>query len=123
MNNKGQALVAFVLLLPIVFLLFAIIFDLGSLEISKQKYESEVKDTIKYGLNHLNDKNLNETLKTMLDINVQGNSKIEISENKISINIQTKYKSIFPNILKKDYDINITYHGYKENNKIKIKKD
>ena len=123
MNNKGQALVAFVLLLPIVFLLLAITFDLGSLEVTKQKYQYEVKSTIKYGLNHLEDPNIKEKMQNMLELNTKGSKNIEINANKIKINIKTKEKSIFPNIIKKDYDLDITYTGYKENSKIKIVKE
>ena len=123
MNNKGQALVAFVLLLPIMFLLFAIVFDLGSLGVAKQKYENEIKSTIKYGLNHIEDKDVKEKMQNMLETNIEGNKNIEINDKTIRINIKNKKESIFPNIIKKDYDLDITYKGYKENNQIIIKKD
>ena len=47
MNNKGQSLVTFILLLPIIFLLIAVTTDLGYLELDKQKYQNEIKSTIK----------------------------------------------------------------------------
>lgn len=123
MNNKGQALVTFILLLPLIFLLIAIIYDLGALELTKQKTENEIKSTINYALNNIEDKNIYEKSKNMLDKNIEGNKTIIINDKTIKINIKTNKESIFPNIIKDKYNIDITYNGYIENNKIKIIKE
>ena len=41
MNNKGQSLIIFVLILPILLLLFALIFELGNYGLTINKYEKE----------------------------------------------------------------------------------
>lgn len=123
MNNKGQTLAVFILFLPIFFLLLALIYDLGSLELTKQKIQSEVKSTIKYGLENPKNPYLKENMETMLNKNLEASFTIEIKAGKIIINVRQIKDSIFPNIIKENYTIDITYKGYIENNKIKITKE
>lgn len=115
MNNKGQSLVTFILLLPIIFILIALVTDLGYLELDKQKYQNDIKSTIKYGLNHIEDENIKTKMDSLLQIS--GAKKIEVNDKTIKITIKDKHKSIFNNIFKNEYDIIITYNGYIENDK------
>ena len=123
MNNKGQSLVLFILFLPLLFLLIAIIYDLGSLEINKQKNINEIKNTITYGLKNINDSDLNQKLNNLLDKNIKSKTTLKIENNTITINLKYKEKSIFPNIIKKNYPIDLTYKGYLDNEKIIIVKE
>ena len=123
MNNKGQSLVLFILFLPLLFLLIAIIYDLGSLEINKQKNINEIKNTITYGLKNINDSDLNQKLNNLLDKNIKTKTTLKIENNTITINLKYKEKSIFPNIIKKNYPIDLTYKGYLDNEKIIIVKE
>ena len=50
MDNKGQSLVIFVLLLPIIFIILSIIWELGNMQLQISQYENAIKDNIKYGL-------------------------------------------------------------------------
>lgn len=122
MDNKGQSLVIFVLLLPIIFIILSIIWELGNMQLQISQYESTIKDTIKYGLNHQNLENLKEKLDNLMSKNTDGNYQIEIKNEIIKINLKTNYQSIYSEILHFS-NIDITYIGYKENNKIIIKKE
>lgn len=122
MDNKGQSLVIFVLLLPIIFIILSIIWELGNMQFQISQYESTIKDTIKYGLNHQNLENLKEKLDNLMSKNTDGNYQIEIKNEIIKINLKTNYQSIYSEILHFS-NIDITYIGYKENNKIIIKKE
>lgn len=122
MGNKGQSLVVFVLLLPIIFILFTIIWEFGNLSFQVSYYKNEVKSTIRYGFDHLNDDNLEEKLNTLITKNINGESKIEKKNNFIRINVKTKYENIYSKLLHIS-DIDITYIGYKENNKLVIKEE
>lgn len=122
MGNKGQSLVAFVLLLPIIFILFTMIWELGNLSFQVSYYKNEVKSTIRYGFDHLNDDNLEEKLNTLITKNIKGESKVEKKNNFIRINVKTKYENIYSKLLHIS-DIDITYIGYKENNKLIIKEE
>lgn len=123
MNNKGQSLVAFALLLPVFFIIITVIWDLGNMSVQKSKYETDAKSIIKYGIKHIDEENIKQKLENLLNINVKENSKIEIENNKIIITITYKYENLYNKIIKNNEEITIKYIGYIENNKIKIEKE
>ena len=88
MKNKGQTLVIFILILPILLLLLALIFEIGALHITKIKYENAIKDAIEYGLTH-QEENMPQKLESLLKANIKGNINIEIN-NYIKINVKQK---------------------------------
>lgn len=117
MNNKGQSLVAFILLLPVILLFMTSLWEIGDASVTKAKYENEIKSTIKYGLNHLEEENIREKIENLI-FDLKGPKIITIEENKIAIKYEYSYQ-IFNN--KKQ--IKISYIGYKENDKIIIEKE
>lgn len=121
MNNKGQSLITFVLFLPAIILLFTLIWEVGNLSLTTNKYEKEIKSAINYGLNNLNQPNINEKINNLLKANIEGNIKVEINNGIIKINVKQKYNALYN--FNNHFDIDITYIGYKENNKIIIKKE
>ena len=123
MGNKGQTLVIFVLILPILLLLFALIWEVGNLGFTINKYETEIKDTIEYGLNHLDDENLEDILTNLLKANLEGDINVEINNQVIKVNVKQKYDALFNNLLNNRFDIDLTYNGYIENNKFIIQKE
>ena len=123
MNNKGQSLVAFALLLPVFFIIITVIWDLGNMSVQKSKYETDAKSIIKYGIKHIDEENIKQKLENLLNINVKENSKIEIENNKIIIKIIYKYEKLYNKIIKNNEEITNKYIGYIENNKIKIEKE
>lgn len=123
MNNKGQSLVIFVLILPIILLLFALIWEVGNFQLTVSHYENEIKDTIEDGLNHLEDVNLNDKLNGLLKNNIEGDILIDINDNAIKINVTKKYNHLFNNVFNNKYNIDLTYIGYKNNEKIIIRKE
>ena len=123
MDSKGQTLVIFVLILPILLLLFALIWEVGNLGLTINKYETEIKDTIEYGLNHLDDENLEDILTNLLKANLEGDISVEINNQVIKVNVKQKYDALFNNLLNNRFDIDLTYNGYIENNKFIIQKE
>ena len=118
MDNKGQTLIIFVLILPILLLLFTLIWEIGNLSFTINKYEAEIKDTINYGLK--NKENIDEnTLINLLKENIDGNITVKIDD-KIKIDVKEKYKALFK--FNNHFYIDITYIGYIENEKIIIKR-
>lgn len=118
MGSKGQSLVIFVLILPILLLLFALIWEIGNYSFTINKYEKEIKDTINYGLK--NKETINEgDLINLLKENIEGKIYIKIDD-KIKINVKEEYKALFN--LNNNFDIDITYIGYIENEKLIIKR-
>lgn len=123
MDSKGQTLVIFVLILPILLLLFALIWEVGNLGLTINKYETEIKDTIEYGLNHLDDENLEDILTNLLKANLDGDISVEINNQVIKVNVKQKYDALFNNLLNNRFDIDLTYNGYIENEKLIIQKE
>ncbi len=113
MNNKGQVLVIFVILLPIFFMIFTFIIDLGLLSIEKRKCDNNTYDAIEYYLDS-NDKD--KTIK-LIENNIEDiNIDISDTDSYVEISVSKEYKGIY-NIIY-DNEIKITYIGNKETKKI-----
>jgi len=115
-DNRGQVLVAFVILIPIIIMLMVLIIDVGLLYTEKRNTENVVKDIISYGLDNLDlEEGILQTKLTKL-VNANLNDvkllNIEITENSIEINITRNKKSEFSNIYKDaKYEIKVSYVG------------
>jgi len=95
MNNKGQALVVFVLVLPIIMLIIAGVMEMGRLSLVKAEYEDSIIDTINYGLDNLDKENVKEKMDLLLDKNISGTKNIEITEGTIKIHVTSNLDSMF----------------------------
>lgn len=111
LNSKGQSLVVFVVLLPVLLLFMAFIFELGNITYLKNKYENEIKSTIEYGLKHQEDENLESKLNRLLDENLEGNKEINITESSIEIHIAHNPNGIYSELFKQKFEIDLTYIG------------
>ena len=120
MNNKGQSLTTFILLLPLIFILIVGVYDISSLELEKGKIDSEIKSAITYGLKNIEDKDIKQKIHVILDKNITGKKTIVINSKTIQITYENKINSIFTNIIKTEYEINKTYTGYIKDGKIII---
>lgn len=123
MNNKGQTLVIFIFLIPIILLLFLSVIDYGIISIQKYKAESSVKDSIKYALNNQDLPNLDNSIKDLLNKNIDNitNINIDINNDYISINLNIKENHLF-NFLNINNIIKLSYTGTLVNNEIIIEK-
>ena len=123
LNNKGQVLVCFVIMLPILLLAIAIIVNLGIYGIEKRKVSNTVKDTIKYGLNHIDDDNVKDTMRDLIIQNIDdiNASDINITTNNsyIKINVTKTEKALFSGF-NNNLQIDVTYSGNISDNGIKI---
>lgn len=123
MNNKGQVLAVFIILLPIVLLIFCLLVDLGMLYLEKRTIDNNLKSTISYGLNHFDDDNIEFKMGQILKENISDIDSlyIDIDENKIHITLVKKQPSLFEiTSLKSNYEIKISYTGYLNDNKIEL---
>ena len=50
MNNRGQTLVMFILMLPLLLIVLCLVVDIGMLSLEKKKLENTLKDAIYYEL-------------------------------------------------------------------------
>jgi len=118
MNNKGQVLVLFVIILPVILLALLIIIQFGKLYLKKQATTNIIKDTIEYGLKHTQDEQIENKLNNLIETNIDDIDikTITIFEDEIRINLTQKSINIFGKNINLTYD----YTGTKMNEEIKI---
>lgn len=124
LNNKGQSLVLFVLLMPIFVMIMASVIDVGNLISAKAEIDNINKIVVDYGLDNMNDNNVVNDMRLLAKENKK-DINIDISfvdmEYKVSCNYYVE--GIFSNIFKiKGYKIKSSYVGYLDNDKKIIKK-
>ena len=117
MNNKGQTLVLFAILIPFLFILISFIVDIGLLSLEKAKISNNIKTCIEDVLK--NDKST-EDLKILINKNIKdiNINNLEINNGILKLNVSKKYNGL---VFKKNYEIKLSYKAYIENNKVIIK--
>ena len=123
MDNKGQTLVIFIIILPLIILAMAFIVDTGIMIINKSKLDSTSKVIIDKYYDYEGDINL--VVKEYLDNNdINYESYKVIREDNFRIEIKSKIDSIFGKVIGlKEYEIESNIVGYKENDQIKYKNE
>ena len=124
LNNKGQVLVAFVIILPIVLFLLVSIIDIGLYGIEKRNISDNVKSSVRYGVKNIKDDNIEAKVRAILMKNIddlkESDVNITISDNYIKVTVNKDYKPLFKfNRL----STNVSYSGSISNSKIELKKE
>ena len=117
MNNKGQTLVIFVIMLPVLILIFTLIVDYGLLSIEKRKISNNTYDALEYYLDNITDTNIKEKTIKLLKNNLK-NIEISIIDNNelIEIEVKSDYKSLYNTFTHSS--ISIKYKGNKNSKEI-----
>ena len=94
-NNKGQSLVMFVLIIPIFLLILTLVYDVGNAIYEKDRLSNTNYLAIEYGLNNIGTITEND-LKDLIEQNTSNIKKIYviIEDNQIEIKIEKDVKSI-----------------------------
>lgn len=94
-NNKGQSLVMFVLIIPIFLLILTLVYDVGNALYEKDILSNTNYLTIEYGLNNIDTVTEND-LKNLIEQNTSNLKYIyvTIEENQIEIKMEKDAKSI-----------------------------
>ncbi len=125
MNNKGQTLVLFVVLIPIFILILALVVDNGLIMNTKNKLLNKSEMIIKNVYPKLDTDNYEKLIK---DLYIKNEIKyddliVNYSNNKLTITIKTSLKSVFGKFIGQDkYDLEISLTAIKQNDKIIIEK-
>lgn len=126
LNNKGQTLIMFILLIPLILVIMALVIDTSFVYKEKIRFQSITKTIMKNTYARINEEDFKKQVinlykKNNVDIK---NIKIDVNSNEVSINNQAKVKSIFGNIIGiKSYKIKFSYKILKENDKVKVIKE
>lgn len=122
LNNHGQTLVLFVLIIPVLFLVIGYVVNLGMMNVSKKNIDVTIQNILQSSMKELNKKD-SETLKNdiqkTLIINLGNIESKIIIEDKIQINVKKRLNNIFPFLIKEQY-YEVTYEGILDNEQIQI---
>lgn len=121
MNKRGQTLIIFVMLIPIILTMAALVIDVGLLYYKKNEYTGIVEESIK---EYFKDEDLTSALETL---NLNGVSLDDVlvsaTDETISVILDTKVDSIFGKVIRiNDYEIKIARVGTKDKERVIIKK-
>lgn len=126
LNNKGQTLILFVVLIPVLLMVLAIVVDVSLMYHEKIKSENTTKTIIKNVYGNRSDDNIKNQIKDLFKKNNIEYKNIKISSTSEYIKITNNYEidSIFGKIIGfKKYKIKINIKGYMKNNKIIFTKE
>ena len=95
LNNKGQSLVMFIVLIPIVLLVFTIVYDVGNAIYEKERLSNTNYMTIEYALDNINNVNENDLIELIMKNNSNLSSiSVIIENNVINIKISKNIRGI-----------------------------
>ena len=116
MNNKGQTLVLFVLILPIIIFIMLLVIDVSNMFITKQELNNINKIVLNYGLDIIEEENIDRKLEELINKNISVNEHtIRIDNGIIEVEIKKNIQGIVTK--KKIYEVKSTYKGYIEEDK------
>lgn len=118
MNNKGQVLVIFVIVLPIFLTILALVIDLGLFSIEKRKISNNVYDAVECYIKNIDNAEIKEKTTKLLQSNLDDiDIKLTDTNEFIKITVIKEYKGLYT-IVSNNQKISITYKGLKQSKKI-----
>lgn len=125
MNNKGQSLVLFILIIPILVGIMALVIDLGKVFTTKSNQENVLELVLEYSLEDKKTNTLQEeSIKKLVDKNLEQNKNtINIEKHVITISTKGEVEGLFSKLLGfNKFKVETELVGYLEEDKLKIKK-
>lgn len=114
LNNKGQTLVLFVLLLPIMLCIMVLVFDIGKFICMKQELNNISSMVVSYGIEHYDDKDIENELTNLILLNDDSLSSIyvKVDDDKVYVDLFSSDSSIMGNIFNIEiFEVRSTYVG------------
>mgnify|MGYP002518926061 FL=1 len=111
LNNKGQSLVMFVMILPILLMIIMMVIDIGKMVQRREELDSINYILVDYGLDNIEINNLEDKLREILDKNDKSIDIVKINIDKESLEVEV--------ILRDEVDLLIL----KDNKLFRVKSD
>lgn len=114
LNNKGQSLVLFVVLLPILLFVIVLVVDVGSIMTSKQDLNNINYMMVDYGLDNMGKENIESEITNyiLLNTNKLDDIDVRVIDNEVYIYMQKYEKSLISHIFNiKGFQIVSEYNG------------
>lgn len=113
LNNKGQSLVMFVLLIPIFLLIFTLVFDVGTALYEKERLSNTNYMTIEYALANMDNVNENDLIELIMKNSDNLSSiSVVIGDNVIDIKLSKNIKGVIGKVFNFDLvEVRSEYKG------------
>ena len=137
LNNKGQSLILFVIVLPVVLFVLVLVIDIGKLLVLRQELNNISEIVLDYGLDKLDmddnissdiydsNYNLEDELIEVIKLNKSDIDKIDvrIDNDRIYVDLSKGEKGIFSSLVDISmFNVKSSYVGYLDNNKKRIER-
>ncbi len=123
MNNKGQTLVLFLFIIPVILAIFLIFYQLGIEQLEKRKMIDTITTAIEYGLEHQQEESVEEDMIAMFQRSFPRIPRediwVQVTDESVRMQVSKDYQIIF---LKKD-TLELFYRGEKIDGKVQIVKE
>ena len=123
-NNRGQALVLFVVIIPMFLLVMYVLINIGRMAFFRNELDSINYIAIDYGLDNLEEEDLIDKLKEIINKNDSSitNISIDCGENQLIIELEDNYKLLLFNT-KSIFKVKSSMIGKIENDKKLIERN
>lgn len=138
LDNKGQSLVLFIVMIPVMLGIMALVVDMGNAMSKKNEIDNVIEFVLDYGIEtgevfflnedkeYFNEELINwkDELEILLNYNLKAcDNEIILKDKTIIVSSKTYVEGIFSNVLNiKGFPIESEYKGYIENGEQVIKK-
>ena len=125
LNNRGQSLILFVIVLPIILLIAILVIDVGRVIVRKQELSNISNLVLDYGLDNLEQDDISNELQELVKLNDSEIDEINIfiDDNKIKLELKDSVNGLFSNIEDISvFNVKSSYVGYLENENKRIEK-
>lgn len=125
LNNKGQSLILFVIMLPILLLIFVLVIDIGKVIVLKQELDNINNIVLDYGMDNLDKVNIEDELIDLVKLNNNEIDEIDIyvKDNKIYSNLNEKFEGMFLQFVDVSiFNVKSSYVGYMDDNEKRIER-
>ena len=121
MNNKGQSLVLFILIVPILLGMIVLVYDVGNAVVKKNKINNVIEMIVE---DSLNEDYEFEKVEKLVQYNLSTNNySISVSDNEVNIKVEDYVDGIISNVIGfKGFKIVSQYKGYVKDEKNVIEK-
>ena len=125
LNNKGQSLVLFVIMLPILMCILILVIDIGKIILLKQELFNISEMVLDYGLDNIDKMEIDNELKHLIKLNKDDIDKINlyIENGKIYIKLEERCNGLFSSFIDISiFNVKTDYVGYIENEEKRIER-
>lgn len=125
LGNKGQSLVLFILIFPVMLFVMVLVIDCGRVMIEKKELDNVSKIVIQYGFDHITEEDVEDKMVSLFELNVDDvDVNVNVCEDMIDVSGVKYVDGVFSSIIHMNgFKIESNYSGIVIDNKVSIKEN